>query len=165
MDLIRQHLCLRMCHDRTGDSLNNLANTYHLLGRIEEAAVMMEEALQIGRRKLPENHPEIGCSCVVCDIDAAVMNDQLFLRQQNVQSRLHLPLVGPPAGCARDGATRRARSSGSRGTVSSWHPKLSRAYSSNQAAPTIIRSSCHMLIQRKTAMIYLFVCVRVGRHA
>ena len=58
--ILIQQSRLRKCHDCTGDSLNNLANTYHVLGRVEEAAVMMQEALDIGRRSLPENDSEIG---------------------------------------------------------------------------------------------------------
>ena len=57
---MQQRLRLRKSQYRTGHSLNNLANTYHLLGRVEEAAVMLQQALDLGRRALPENDPEIG---------------------------------------------------------------------------------------------------------
>jgi hypothetical protein len=57
---MQQQLRLRKSQYCTGHSLNNLANTYHLLGRVDEAAVMMQEALDLGRRGLPENDPEIG---------------------------------------------------------------------------------------------------------
>ena len=44
--------------------MNNLANTYSALGRHQDALVMMEKALEFGRRVLPENHPHIGISCL-----------------------------------------------------------------------------------------------------
>jgi tetratricopeptide (TPR) repeat protein len=43
-----------------GDAMNNVANTYKALGRFQEALVLREQTLQLYRRSLPENHPDIG---------------------------------------------------------------------------------------------------------
>jgi hypothetical protein len=40
--------------------MNNLANSYRILQRHEEAAAMMQKALTHGRTVLPRNDPEIG---------------------------------------------------------------------------------------------------------
>ena len=38
----------------------NLAGTYSRLGRLQDALVMGEKALEFMLRVLPENHPDIG---------------------------------------------------------------------------------------------------------
>jgi len=43
-----------------GAAMNNLANTYHKLGRHQDALVQQEKALEFRRRVLPKNHPDIG---------------------------------------------------------------------------------------------------------
>ena len=40
--------------------MQGLANTYSGLGRHEEALEMWEKTLEVYRRVLPENHPDIG---------------------------------------------------------------------------------------------------------
>ncbi len=43
-----------------GAAMNNLAATYHKLGRHQDALVLQEKTLEFWRRVLPENHPDIG---------------------------------------------------------------------------------------------------------
>jgi hypothetical protein len=43
-----------------GDAMNNLAASYFLLGRHQDALVQQEKTLEFRRRVLPENHPDIG---------------------------------------------------------------------------------------------------------
>jgi hypothetical protein len=43
-----------------GITMDNLAATYSALGRHQDALVLQEKALEIQRRVLPENHPDIG---------------------------------------------------------------------------------------------------------
>ena len=40
--------------------MNNLGNTYRLLGRHEDALAIFEQLLEIRRRVLPEDDPDIG---------------------------------------------------------------------------------------------------------
>ena len=40
--------------------MSNLAFSYSKLGRHEEALAMRERVLELDRRVLPENHPDIG---------------------------------------------------------------------------------------------------------
>ena len=40
--------------------MGNLANSYSALGRHEEALEMREKTLEVYRRVLPDNHPDIG---------------------------------------------------------------------------------------------------------
>jgi tetratricopeptide (TPR) repeat protein len=47
-----------------GTAMNNLANAYSALGRHQDALAMGEKALEFQRRVLPENHPDIGATCV-----------------------------------------------------------------------------------------------------
>ena len=42
--------------------MGNLAATYSALGRYQDALVMNEEALELLRRVLPENHPDVGAT-------------------------------------------------------------------------------------------------------
>jgi hypothetical protein len=42
--------------------MSNLAATYTLLGRHQDALVMQQETLEFRRRALPENHPDIGAT-------------------------------------------------------------------------------------------------------
>ena len=44
----------------TGIAMNNLANTYSVLGRHQDAVVMGEKTLEFRRLVLPETHPDIG---------------------------------------------------------------------------------------------------------
>jgi hypothetical protein len=41
----------------------NLANTYGILGKCEDALELFKNALDILQRVLPENHPQIGVLC------------------------------------------------------------------------------------------------------
>jgi hypothetical protein len=43
--------------------MNNLAETYRALGRHADALAMGKQALELRRRVLPANHPEIGEGC------------------------------------------------------------------------------------------------------
>ena len=43
--------------------MNNLAVTYSDLGRHADALAMGEQVLELKRRVLPANHPDIGESC------------------------------------------------------------------------------------------------------
>ncbi len=43
-----------------GDAMNNVAATYVLLGRHQDALALQEKTLEFRRRVLPENHPGIG---------------------------------------------------------------------------------------------------------
>ena len=40
--------------------MNNLAVEYINLGRLHDALSMQEQSLELYRRALPENHPDIG---------------------------------------------------------------------------------------------------------
>jgi hypothetical protein len=43
--------------------MSNLADTYRVLGRHQDALVLQEKTLDFFRRVLPENHPDIGTPC------------------------------------------------------------------------------------------------------
>ncbi len=43
--------------------MNNLASSYHELGRHADALAMFERVLEFQRRVLPANHPHIGEGC------------------------------------------------------------------------------------------------------
>ena len=43
-----------------GNDMNNLAKTYHSLGRFQDSLALQEKTLAFFRRVLPENHPTIG---------------------------------------------------------------------------------------------------------
>ena len=43
--------------------MNNLAATYSALGRHADALAMEERVLELRRRVLPANHPELGECC------------------------------------------------------------------------------------------------------
>ncbi len=45
-----------------GDAMNNLSNVYTALGRHQDALAMGEQTLELWRRALPENHPNIGAT-------------------------------------------------------------------------------------------------------
>ncbi len=47
-----------------GQSMHNLAETYSALGRHQDALVLHEKTLEFRRRFLPENHKDIGISCL-----------------------------------------------------------------------------------------------------
>ncbi len=47
-----------------GDAMGNLAAIYGKLGRHQDAVVLQEKTLEFRRRVLPENHSDIGESCV-----------------------------------------------------------------------------------------------------
>ncbi len=40
--------------------MSNLANAYNALGRHQDALVLQEKLLEVWRRVLPENHPNLG---------------------------------------------------------------------------------------------------------
>jgi hypothetical protein len=44
--------------------MSNLAGMYSYLGRYQDALAMNEKTLEFRRRVLPENHPDIGISCL-----------------------------------------------------------------------------------------------------
>jgi hypothetical protein len=43
--------------------MNNLAETYSALGRHADALALFEHVLELWRRVLPANHPDIGEGC------------------------------------------------------------------------------------------------------
>ncbi len=43
-----------------GAAMGSLASAYNELGRHQDAVVLKEKTLEIQRRVLPENHPDIG---------------------------------------------------------------------------------------------------------
>ena len=47
--------------------MSNLATTYRALGRHADALAMGERVLELFRRVLPANHPDIGEGCVERD--------------------------------------------------------------------------------------------------
>jgi tetratricopeptide (TPR) repeat protein len=47
-----------------GKAMANVAAAYSALGRHQDALVMKEKTLEFQRRVLPENHPDIGISCL-----------------------------------------------------------------------------------------------------
>jgi hypothetical protein len=47
-------------HSVPGQSMGFLGNTYSALGRHQDALVLQEKTLELHRRVLPENHPDIG---------------------------------------------------------------------------------------------------------
>jgi hypothetical protein len=44
--------------------MSNLAGTYRALGRHQDALALQEKTLEFRRRVLPENHPDMGLSCI-----------------------------------------------------------------------------------------------------
>ncbi len=42
----------------------NVASVYSILGRQEDALMLHEQTLELKRRVLPENHPDIALSCL-----------------------------------------------------------------------------------------------------
>ena len=58
-----------------GAAMGNLATTYSDLGRHQDALVMMEKTLEFMRRVLPENHPDIGISCLNLGISCRKVGD------------------------------------------------------------------------------------------
>ena len=44
--------------------MNNLAATYKALGRHADAVALLEQVLELRRRVLPANHPDIGEGCM-----------------------------------------------------------------------------------------------------
>jgi hypothetical protein len=69
---------------RAGSTMNNLALTYSAIGRREDALAMGEKALELHRRVLPANHPDIGERCFGSDVlydvcfDCKGLDDLLF---------------------------------------------------------------------------------------
>ncbi len=45
-----------------GTAMGNLAQTYSALGRHQDSLAMEEKALELRRRVLSENHPDIGAT-------------------------------------------------------------------------------------------------------
>jgi len=59
------HLCLLILTcgltcSALGQSMSLLGNTYSALGRHQDSLVLQEKTLELHRRVLPENHPDIG---------------------------------------------------------------------------------------------------------
>ena len=52
--------------------MNNLAGTYRELGRHADAVAMGERVLELQRRVLPANHPDIGEGCAERNASHAV---------------------------------------------------------------------------------------------
>ena len=52
---------------RVGTAIGNLSVTYRDLGRHADALAMRERVLELRRRVLPANHPEIGEGCALRD--------------------------------------------------------------------------------------------------
>ena len=46
-----------------GAAMGNLAYTYGELGRHQDALVLLEKTLELRRRVLPKNHPDVATSC------------------------------------------------------------------------------------------------------
>ena len=70
--------------------MNNLANTYGSVGRLDDAAAMHQRTLEFRQRVLPEDHPTIGAAlCYGCD-DCGLFDFKLKLtllsRHLNEQS-------------------------------------------------------------------------------
>ncbi len=55
---------LRLTLSALGTAMNNLSRTYFALGRHQDALAMGEKTLGFRRRVLPDNHPDIGISCL-----------------------------------------------------------------------------------------------------
>jgi hypothetical protein len=55
--------------------MGNLAATYAVLGRHQDALAMREKTLEFERRVLPENHPDIGVSCFKLCMSCHVVGD------------------------------------------------------------------------------------------
>jgi hypothetical protein len=53
--------------------MSNLAQTYSALGRHADALAMEEQALELRRRVLPADHPDIGEGCLGRDALHAVL--------------------------------------------------------------------------------------------
>jgi hypothetical protein len=47
--------------------MNNFAGTYSALGRHADALAMNEQVVELFRRVLPANHPDIGEGCALRD--------------------------------------------------------------------------------------------------
>jgi hypothetical protein len=78
--------------------MNNLANTYTMLERHDEAAAMMLLALEQGRRALPADDPELGDLRDVCEIDGHVTTiDAVYHRPQGMQPGWNLLRAGADA--------------------------------------------------------------------
>ena len=58
-----------------GQAMGNLAATYSVLGRHQDALVMGEKTLEFRRRVLPYNHPHIGISCLNLGISCRKVGD------------------------------------------------------------------------------------------
>ena len=52
--------------------MSNLAVTFHALGRHADALAMGEQVLELQRRVLPANHPDLGEGCLGRDALLAV---------------------------------------------------------------------------------------------
>ena len=55
--------------------MNNLANTYSALGRHQDALAMKAKTVEFMRRVLPENHPDIGSSCLNLGLSCEMVGD------------------------------------------------------------------------------------------
>ena len=56
--------------------MGNVAVMYRNIGRHREALVMEEKTLEFRRRVLPENHPDIGISCLNISVSCLKVTDQ-----------------------------------------------------------------------------------------
>jgi len=55
--------------------MGNLVNTFLALGRHQDALAMLEKTLEFRRRVLPENHPDMGISCLNLGISCYKVGD------------------------------------------------------------------------------------------
>jgi hypothetical protein len=62
VDLFR---CDSLTLSALGSAMNDLAASYTALGRHQDAVAMGEMTLELRRRVLPDNHPDIGATCFV----------------------------------------------------------------------------------------------------
>ena len=57
--------------------MNNLANSYYFVGRLQDALIMRERTVELRQRYLSENHPLLGenyCEFIVSTIDCYVFS-------------------------------------------------------------------------------------------
>jgi hypothetical protein len=59
----RLFVCLCFYCEYPGRAISNLASTCEQMGTYQESLMLREEALEIFRRTLPDNHPDLGAYC------------------------------------------------------------------------------------------------------
>jgi hypothetical protein len=66
--------------------MNNLASTYSALGQHQDALVLQQKTLEFRRRALPENHPDLGETCVFVDLACDSTRSVLGMAMSNLAS-------------------------------------------------------------------------------